>query len=230
MFEAKSVPGAADAGRVDCDRNSVKKNCIGLSEMTENMQPDFNFLERVEAAGPFNVSACFQCRKCTNGCPAAFAMDFYPDQIIRMVILGQKDRVLRSNTIWVCATCETCTTRCPNDVKIAEVMDCLKEMSIREGIPAAQPQVRVLHESFLNNIRRHGRIFEGELLAEYIVRSGQLRQQYKDGSLMDQMRLGIDLLRKGRMSLIPHIRFKKNMARQILSKNIKPCKTKRRFL
>ena len=68
------------------------------------LSPDFNFLEEVEAAGPFNVSACFQCRKCTNGCPATFAMDLFPDQVIRLAILGLKDEVLHSKTIWVCAS------------------------------------------------------------------------------------------------------------------------------
>ena len=60
----------------------------------EALVPDYHFLEQIEAAGPFRASACFQCRKCSNGCPVTFAMDLYPDEVIRMVILGQKEMVL----------------------------------------------------------------------------------------------------------------------------------------
>ncbi|MFP5213023.1 MAG: heterodisulfide reductase, partial [Acidobacteriota bacterium] len=68
---------------------------------TTSLSPDFAFLDMVEAAGPFHTSECFQCRKCSNGCPASFAMDLYPDQIIRLALLGQKDEILRSRTLWV---------------------------------------------------------------------------------------------------------------------------------
>ena len=96
----------------------------------EIFHPNHIFMEQLEATGPFQAGACFQCRKCTNGCPVTFAMDLYPDEVIRMVIIGQRETVLRCRTIWVCAACETCTTRCPNKVKIAELMDSLKEMAI----------------------------------------------------------------------------------------------------
>ena len=102
--------------------------------------PDYGFLKQLQSEGTFLAEACFQCRKCSNGCPVSFAMDLLPDEVIRMVILGQKDRVLRCNTIWICASCETCSTRCPNEVKIAEMMDHLKEMAIKEDIPCPQPQ------------------------------------------------------------------------------------------
>ena len=80
----------------------------------KTLTPDYRLLEQVEAVGPFQTGACFQCRKCTNGCPVTFAMDFYPDEVIRMVILGQREAVLSCQTIWVCAACQTCTTRCAN--------------------------------------------------------------------------------------------------------------------
>jgi heterodisulfide reductase subunit C len=110
----------------------------------QTLDPDYHFLEEIESAGPFQAGACYQCRKCTNGCPVTFAMDLYPDEVIRMVILGQRERVLNCDTVWVCAACETCTTRCPNDIKIAELMDCLKEMAVRAGLPTRQPQILTL--------------------------------------------------------------------------------------
>ena len=113
----------------------------------------------------------------------------YPDEVIRLVILGQRDKVLNSRTIWVCAACETCTTRCPNGVKIAEVMDCLKEMAIAQGVPCPQPQIEALHETFLENVKLFGRVFEGALLPVYMLRSGEMLRKFNEGNLMEDMRM-----------------------------------------
>ena len=145
------------------------------------LTPDFSFLQRAEAAGPFNAAECFQCRKCTNGCPASFAMDLFPDQIIRLAILGQTAEVLQSRTIWVCASCETCSTRCPNGVRIAELMDYFKELAVRAGVSPAQPTVEALHKTFLENLKLTGRVFEGGLLPAYSVKSGQVGSKFKSG-------------------------------------------------
>jgi len=86
-------------------------NMATSEDFLENINPAF--LEEVEGGSGVKVSACFQCRKCTNGCPVTFAMDLYPDQVMRYIQLGIREPVLNSSTIWVCASCETCTTRCP---------------------------------------------------------------------------------------------------------------------
>jgi heterodisulfide reductase subunit C2 len=168
-----------------------------------NMSPDFSFLEKVEASGPFHLSECFQCRKCTNGCPVTFAMDLYPDQVIRLALLGQKEEVLGSRTIWVCASCETCSTRCPNGVHIAELMDFFKEMSVQEGVATPQPQVRALHQSFLETVRYTGRVFEGALLPLYMFRSGQMQSKIEEGTWRDELQLGWQLFKKKRLALFP---------------------------
>jgi heterodisulfide reductase subunit C len=169
----------------------------------ESIKPDYQLLEQLEATGPFQAQACFQCRKCTNGCPVTFAMDLYPDEVIRLVLLGQRESVLRCETIWVCAACETCTTRCPNEVKIAELMDCLKEMAVQDGRPCPQPQILTLHKTFLNNLKKRGRIFEGTLLPIYMLRSGELRRKWNEGSWLDEIKLGGKMLRKRRLALFP---------------------------
>lgn len=173
-------------------------------------------MEEVEAAGPFFVSECFQCRKCTNGCPVTFEMDLYPDHVIRLAQLGQKDEILKSKTIWVCASCETCSTRCPNGVRIAEVMDFFKELAVREGVAVVQPQVVALHQAFLENVRLTGRVFEGALLPMYLLRSGQLREKMQKGTWREEARLGMKLLQKRRLSLFPKILKGKAEVRKIL--------------
>jgi len=167
------------------------------------LSSDFDFLEKVEAAGPFHAAECFQCRKCTNGCPASFAMDLYPDQVIRLALLGQKDEVLKSRTIWVCASCETCSTRCPNGVQIAELMDYFKELAVLEGVETPQPQVLGLHQSFLDNVRLTGRVFEGALLPMYFIRSGQLQNKISEGTWKNEALMGWRLFRKNRLALFP---------------------------
>jgi heterodisulfide reductase subunit C2 len=169
------------------------------------LTPDFSFLQRAEAAGPFNAAECFQCRKCTNGCPASFAMDLFPDQIIRLAILGQTAEVLQSRTIWVCASCETCSTRCPNGVRIAELMDYFKELAVRAGVSPAQPTVEALHRTFLENLKRTGRIFEGGLLPAYWVKSGQAGSMLKSGKMRKELKQGIKLFKKGRLPPLPTV-------------------------
>ena len=183
------------------------------------LEPDYHFLEEVEAAGPFQAGACYQCRKCTNGCPVTFAMDLYPDEVIRMVILGQRDRVLNCETVWVCAACETCTTRCPNDVKIAELMDHLKEMSVQAGLPSRQPQILTLHERFLKNINRWGRLYETTLLPAYLLQSGELRSKLKTGSWQYDLKLGLRMLSRGRFPLLPKSVKAKKEVREILARS-----------
>ena len=182
------------------------------------LNPDYRLLEQIEAQGPFQAGACFQCRKCTNGCPVTFAMDLYPDEVIRLVILGQRETVLGCRTIWVCAACETCTTRCPNDVKIAELMDCLKEMAVQEGVPSPQPQILTLHETFLNNIKKRGRVYETTLLPAYLLKSGKLLEMWNSGTWRYDLKLGRQMFSKGRLPLMPKSIKGKEEVRKILTR------------
>ena len=74
---------------------------------------DFSFLPQVEAESGVNVSACFQCGKCSNGCPLSFAMDYHPYQVVRFVHLGARDKLVNSRTIWSCASCRSSSRASP---------------------------------------------------------------------------------------------------------------------
>ena len=149
------------------------------------------------------VPSCYQCKRCTNGCPVSFAMDLYPDEVIRRVGMGQIERVLHCRTIWICSSCETCTTRCPNEVDIAGVMDFLKELAVKKGIEVPEPNTLVFHQSFLKEIKKRGRVFEGGLMQGYMLRSGEIFRKLRDGSIWDEVSMGIKMLRKGRLPLLP---------------------------
>src|SRR4030042_1697805 len=96
------------------------------------IRPAFALSERREAAH-LPVSACYQCKECSGGCPLTFAMDLFPDQVIRLALLGQEEKVLTCSTIWVCSACETCTTRCPNGIKNPERKDRAEKKGRRRG-------------------------------------------------------------------------------------------------
>jgi heterodisulfide reductase subunit C len=178
------------------------------------IDPDFSKL--VQAQASLKVDACYQCRKCTNGCPVTFAMDIYPDQVIRLVLLGQKERVLGCNTIWVCSACETCTTRCPNEVDIAGTMDALKEMAIREGVQIPQPKTYAFHKAFLDDVRKRGRMFEGKMMQSYLINSGELFRKVADGSIKEEVSLGWNMFKKGRLPLFPKGIKEKKEIKEIL--------------
>ena len=170
---------------------------------SQSIQMDPSSLKEMSVDERLKVPSCYQCKRCTNGCPVTFAMDIYPDRVIRLVNLGQWDRVLNCNTIWICSSCETCTTRCPNEVDIAGVMDDLKEMAIQYGVPVPQPQTHAFHDAFLRDIERRGRVFEGRMMQDYFLKSGNLFGKLMDGTLIDYAFLGLNLFRKGRLPLLP---------------------------
>jgi len=98
------------------------------------IDPKFKY-EIAKLPGGEKLMRCFQCGTCTSDCPVARFSDTYrPRQIIRMTQLGLKDRVLKSDTLWLCASCFTCTDRCPQDVEVASVIRVLRNLAAKEGI------------------------------------------------------------------------------------------------
>jgi len=90
------------------------------------------FIAKVEELSGQNLLACYQCGKCSAGCPAVSQMDILPNQIIRYAQLGLKDELLKSKSIWICASCFTCNARCPKGINIAEVIEALRQILLRK--------------------------------------------------------------------------------------------------
>ncbi len=84
------------------------------------------------------IATCYQCGTCSATCPTAFAMDYSPRALWRLVELGLRDEVLASNTFWMCTACYSCTVRCPRDIKITEMMRSLREVYIDQEIGPLQ--------------------------------------------------------------------------------------------
>jgi heterodisulfide reductase subunit C len=91
------------------------------------------FVRQVEEISGQDLLACNQCGKCSAGCPIVAVMDILPSQIIRMAQLGMEE-VLDSGTIWICASCLTCATRCPKAVDLPRLMEALRQIALRQGV------------------------------------------------------------------------------------------------
>ena len=90
------------------------------------------FVSKVEELSGQDLLACYQCGKCSAGCPNVCQMDLLPNQIIRYAQLGLKDELLESKSIWVCASCMTCDVRCPKGINVAEVIEAIRLILLRQ--------------------------------------------------------------------------------------------------
>lgn len=154
---------------------------------------------RVKAATGISLAQCYQCGKCAAGCPVAEEMDLAPCQVLRLLQYGQPkydEKAMRCAGIWLCLSCETCSTRCPQEVEIPRIMDVVRREALRLGL--AHPKSRdilAFHQSFLDSIEQHGRLFEVGLVRSYKLKTGHF---LKDVMLAPKMFL------KGKLGLTPH--------------------------
>jgi len=143
--------------------------------LTTTLEGNEQFIEQVNRESGQPVQQCYQCGKCTAGCPIAFSMDVPPNRVMRMVQLGLREAALGCNSIWLCAYCSTCSVRCPKNVNLAQVMDSLRIMAAREkrARSARSRHVELFNRNFLNSIKRYGRLHEFETMTMYNLKSGQ---------------------------------------------------------
>jgi len=94
--------------------------------------------EVVLVPGGENIRKCFACGTCCAGCPVTNVdEDYNCRKIIRQVLFGMRDEVLKSPLIWFCLMCYRCTARCPQQVNFTDVMRALRHLAVRDGhVPA----------------------------------------------------------------------------------------------
>ncbi len=159
----------------------------------------------MDLQGAPNFRGCYQCMKCSAGCPVVSFMDYKPHQVIQMVGLEMIAPLLSSRTIWVCASCYTCSTRCPNEVNVAGIIDRLRQAALHENAEVAEKDVLLFHKAFLNDIRAYGRIHELSMMARYKVTA----RRY-----LDDMKLGWRMFARGKLRLFPSlVRDRRGVAR-----------------
>jgi heterodisulfide reductase subunit C2 len=193
------------------------------ADLAKELEPNFDLSEKVRKERHIAVTDCYQCAKCSAGCPLTFAMDYLPHEIIRLVGLGQEELVLASNTIWACSACETCTTRCPNDIDIMGVLDYLKEQAVKSGRSIPQRKVLAFHKAFLDDIKLSGgRLNEPLLMGLFMLRSGEGLTKLKTGELKEDVKLGLEMFKKGRLSIKPPKKVQELAGLKNLFKKTKP--------
>lgn len=167
---------------------------------------DYCFKDEVNRLSVSNVNLCYQCLKCSAGCPVSFAMDLKPAQVIAAVRLGQKDVVYNSKTTWLCASCKACTTRCPQEIDIAKVMEVCAKMALKEG-KITEKAVPEFYKISLNSISSWGRLYELGTIMELKLKTGEY---FKD------VDLGLKMFSKGKLNLLPPLSKGRGEARKII--------------
>lgn len=172
-------------------------------------------LEQVQV----NADTCYQCGKCSAGCPLSEEMDFPPSRIMRMLQTGNSElleQVLHSFSIWVCLTCEVCYSRCPMSIDIPKLMDYLREKSLVEHKtnPRAK-EIIAFHKSFLKSLEKTGRLYELGLLADYKMHTGRF---------MQDVNLAPRMLASGKLNIIPELIHDRSRMASVYSKTIKKKK------
>lgn len=149
-----------------------------------------------------DISTCMECGKCSGGCSNGHIFDFTPRKIIQLIKLGQEEKLLHLDAIWVCLSCQLCVDRCPSGIDIPRIMDYLREKAYYKGVPATREEVKLFHELMLKSISKTGRVAEAPLAIAFNLKT---KQYFKDADL------GCRMFFKGKLNpLAPRV---KNMAK-----------------
>lgn len=140
---------------------------------------------RIAKEAGVELADCYQCGKCSAGCPMAASFDLMPRQIVHLMHLGDMNSVMRSKTIWLCASCHTCVERCPHDINIPVLIEKSRMEAQERGICAVR-NVRLFNDIFMETVRGFGKSQEVILEGAYNVSSGRLFQDMKNVPTMLQ--------------------------------------------
>jgi heterodisulfide reductase subunit C len=160
----------------------------------------------VEEMSGVDLGVCYQCRKCSAGCPVAGAAKSAPSEIIRRLHLGAGDELLQSGLVWMCLSCETCYGRCPMQINFPAVIDALRSLSIAKGTKAPKGNMPLFNRMFLQNVRIFGRSYDLSMIAGYKLGSGKI---------MDDAEKFPAMLGKGKMAVLPPSGADKKTVRRI---------------
>jgi heterodisulfide reductase subunit C len=141
-----------------------------------------------------DLNRCYHCRSCANGCPFVQAMDYTPNQVLRLVQFGMRQEVLTCKTIWVCVGCHTCSSQCPMGIDIADMMDTLRLMAVEEGVAIGKPNIIDFHEEVLRSLERYGRAHKLGIMLGY---------KRQTGRWLRDLDVGLKMLARRKLDLIP---------------------------
>jgi heterodisulfide reductase subunit C len=141
-----------------------------------------------------DLNRCYQCGSCGNGCPFVQAMDYAPNQVLRLVQFGLRREVLTCKTIWLCVGCHTCSAQCPMSIDIAAVMDTLRLLAVEEGVAVGKPNIIDFHEEVLRSLEKYGRAHKLGIMLGYKKQTGRW---------LKDLDVGLKMLARRKLDLIP---------------------------
>jgi len=148
----------------------------------------------VEEISGVDISVCFQCKKCSSGCPVAKLTRSRPSEIMRQLHLGAGNELLESDLVWMCASCETCSARFPMGIDVAAVIDALRKLALARGSSKQKGNVPLFNRAFLKTVETFGRSYEIGMITAYKIGTGKLMNDTEKFPAM---------LKKGKIALLP---------------------------
>ena len=146
--------------------------------------------ESVERSTHVNAHLCYQCQRCSSGCPMAEEYDVLPSEIMLAIQEGDAS-VVDSRAVWLCASCHTCSTRCPQELDIPGIIDHFRQQTVEHAVV---PESARFFKTFLRNARIFGRVYEAGMMGELNLRE---RKPFRD------LGMGLRMIKKGKIRLLP---------------------------
>jgi heterodisulfide reductase subunit C len=174
--------------------------------------PENRLIDVVAKMSGADISRCYQCKKCTSGCPVAGLTQSPPAEIIRRLQLGAGNELLESDLVWMCLSCETCSARCPMEIDISAVIDSLRALARETGARRPKGNMPLFNKEFLRMVKAFGRSYDLPMIAAYKVGTGKIRQDMEKFPTM---------LKKGKMAILPPSGGDKRKVKQIFDKALK---------
>lgn len=156
-----------------------------------------------------DISRCYQCQKCTGGCPVVNLTKSPPSEIIRRLQLGAGNEILESELVWMCLSCETCYARCPMEINIAAVIDALRFLARETGAPVPKGNMPLFNRMFLRMVKTFGRSYDLPMIAAYKLGTGNIGQDTEKFPAM---------LKKGKMAVLPPSGADKRVVKRIFER------------
>jgi heterodisulfide reductase subunit C len=168
-----------------------------------------SLLRTVEAMSGVGLSRCYQCLKCTSGCPVTKLTKSPPSEIVRRLQLGAGNELLESDLVWLCLSCGTCYARCPMEINIASIIDALRSLAVAKGAARPEGNIPLFNRMFLRMVRSFGRSYDLAMIVAYKLGA---RNIISDTSKFPVM------LGKGKMAVLPPSGADKSIVKRIFNR------------
>lgn len=168
-----------------------------------------SILRMVEERSGVDLGACYQCLKCTSGCPVAGLIKSPPSEIVRRLHLGAGNELLETDLVWLCLSCGTCYARCPMKINIASVIDALRTLALGKGASRPNGDMPLFNREFLKTVKGYGRSYDLSTIIGYKIGTMTFMKDIDKFPAM---------LKKGKIALLPPSGADKKMVKRIFSK------------